>query len=1398
MGVAGPGRAADAAAFTCCQLPHRLLSSTAQAPDAVVPRTERRRHRGWRVAWRIAFTALFGLWSLLLLAWLILQWGIVPRVAQYRPQIEQHASAALGVPVTIGAIRVQSGGWMPLFELDDVVLAPRAGQQGEALRLPRVSAALSARSILGLAVRFEQLHIEGAALEVRRDAAGRLFVAGIEVRSGAGPARADGASGTDWLLAQREVVVRQGRVRWIDERQSAPPLELEAVDLVLRNRLGRHELRLDATPPPAVGQRFTLQGTFRDALFSARADWQRWSGTAYAELPHADAAALRRWLHGALPFEVPAGVGALRVWADVADGQPQSLQADVALRDVQVRFAGRAQPLALQRLQGRVSAAREQGELRLAAAPLALSTAALDVAPLHWTLRLRERTAADGTTVFDGGDIDADRIDLAALASLAAQLPLGEAVDKLLAALAPSGQVRNLSARWDGPVDAPRSYHIKAQAQGLSIAAAPPAEGHRLGRPGLRNATLDLEASDSGGRANLSMQQGTLTFPGVFEQPEVAFDAFATRLSWRIAPRREGPPAVEVTLTDTQFANGDAQGRIASAVWKSGAGAGFARGGRFPGQLDLTAQITQGRAAAVARYLPLGLPESVRQYVQRAVGDGRVADAQISVKGDLFDFPFVPYTLPGERAPVLPDGRFRIAAKVQDLELAYVPGDGSAPSPWPAFSRVAGELVFDRNAMEIRGAQGRLWGLELAPVAGGIRELSRPVLRLEGTARGPAADLLRYVNASPVAGWTGDALREASASGAAELKLMLELPLGDLQRSSVQGQVLLQGNDVRLARGTPLLAAAKGRVAFTHKGFAVTGASARVLGGELAFDGGVQSDGALRFNGQGMASAEALRQSTDFGPLARLAASASGQTPYRLALGFVRGRTEFTLTSPLTGLALDLPAPLRKSAELSWPLRVETRVAPDGPPRDTLRIELGQVLSAQYQRDLSRGDGTAQVVRGAIGVLEPAPALPERGVHAVLGLPAVDGDAWDAVLDRLSAGAGGAVAGLGGGYLPRVVALRAQSVVSSGRRLSNLVLGVSQDGVDGTWRGSIDADQLGGYVEYRAAADGVPGRVQARLTRLALPPAEASSVESLLAQAPDGPPPALDIVIDSFELRGRKLGRVELEAAPRGAREWRLTRLALTNPEARLTGSGQWQAGTAPRMVLDFTLELGDSGALLERLGFAGALRGGKGRLGGQVWWAGSPLAFHVPSLGGKLSLALDNGQFLKAQPGAARLLSVLSLQSLPRRLALDFRDVFQEGFAFDNVGGEVLIDAGVASTRNLRLRGVQAVVLMEGRADLQRETQDLRVIVVPEVNAGTASLAYAVINPAVGLGSFVAQYLLRRPLMAASTREFTVQGPWGEPKVERVERALGAPLPDLEPPAQPAVAPASAPQPAS
>ena len=145
----------------------------------------------------------------------------------------------------------------------------------------------------------------------------------------------------------------------------------------------------------------------------------------------------------------------------------------------------------------------------------------------------------------------------------------------------------------------------------------------------------------------------------------------------------------------------------------------------------------------------------------------------------------------------------------------------------------------------------------------------------------------------------------------------------------------------------------------------------------------------------------------------------------------------------------------------------------------------------------------------------------------------------------------------------------------------------------------------------------------------------------------------------------------------------------------------------------------------------------------------------------------------------------MLSLQSLPRRLTLDFRDVFSQGFAFDFVRGDVSIEHGKASTNNLQMSGVNAAVVMEGSADIARETQDIKVVVVPEINAGTASLIAAAINPALGVGSFLAQLFLRRPLMEAATQEFHIDGTWADPKITKIDRRARAAAKAAERPVQ-------------
>jgi uncharacterized protein YhdP len=309
----------------------------------------------------------------------------------------------------------------------------------------------------------------------------------------------------------------------------------------------------------------------------------------------------------------------------------------------------------------------------------------------------------------------------------------------------------------------------------------------------------------------------------------------------------------------------------------------------------------------------------------------------------------------------------------------------------------------------------------------------------------------------------------------------------------------------------------------------------------------------------------------------------------------------------------------------------------------------------------------------------------------------------------------------------------------------------------------------------------------ARLTRLSLAAATATDLENTLDRQPSSIP-ALDIVIEDLDLRGTRLGRVEVEALNRdsaGVREWRLTRLNMSLPEAQFTATGNWvalgagQSATRTerrRTALGFKLDISNAGDLLKRFGQDQVIARGKGVMQGQIAWVGAPWALDTASMNGALTINVENGQFLKADPGIAKLFGVLSLQSLPRRLALDFRDVFTEGFQFDFLRGDVRIEQGIAFTNNLQMKGVNAAVLMEGTANLVRETQDMRIVVIPEINAGTASLIATAINPAVGIGTFLAQLILRRPVIEAATQEFQVTGSWVDPQVTRVKRSAAAP----------------------
>lgn len=1352
---------------------------------------------------------LIAAWLLLALSVVVLHAWIVPRIGDFRGALEAQASKAIGVPVRIGSITARSEGLFPAFELRDVVL--QDADRREALRLVRVVASVSPRSLWRL--NFEQLYIEGPQLDVRRDTQGKLHVAGLHMETDTtGETR-----GADWFFAQRELVIEGGTVRWTDEQRKAEPLLLTDVRFVARNTGLRHGVRLDATPPAGWGERFTLRGQFRQPLLSMRSGhWQTWDGQLYADLPYIDVTRLGQYV--SLDARIREGNGALRVWADVDDGQIVGGAADLGLDKVDVSLDKGLQPLVLRGVTGRLSG-------RLTADTLEFSTTALQFGTsdgLRWpggNLWL-QHTPARGRTP-EHGALRADRLDLAALALIADRLPLGEASHRLLEAYAPRGLVEHIDFNWQGTLGAPDRYQAKGRVSGLRVASQPgtpqPAAAAatapstttatanaaaaapkvHAGTPGLSGATVDFDATHAGGTATLAIAQGTLEFPGVFEDPVIPIDRLSTQLQWKLDNGN-----AQLQVSRLRFANVDAEGD-AEASWRTSDPATSSSKGRYPGVLDLQGKLTRADGTRVFRYLPLDIPQHTRDYVREAVTKGTASSVDFRVRGDLHDMPFLDPK----------QGDFRIAAKVADVDYAYspphvpatAPRNGKPPAVWPPLTALSGELVFERDSMLVRNARGRLagaTGVEVTRAEAQIPELSHhaPQLRVDAQAKGPLAEVLRV--GAPLAGTetggVGEVMQRARATGSADYKLHLELPLAAMDNAKVQASVTLADNELQIVPEAPSFSQTRGTLNFTETGFSLAGVQARLLGGDIRIEGRGRFSGPNRevaLKAQGTATADGLRGAREVDWLARLAKNASGSTPFSAAFSMRDGTPEFSLASSLQGLALQLPPPLTKSAEEQMPLRVEKKVlARDSrqgvATQDQLSFELGRVGSAQYVRELVGGE--ARVTRGSIGVgLAPGEtaSLPDKGVFANINVGKLDMGAWQSLVGDAAASTGtGTGTGTATGteaaersddasllaYLPTRIAVRAQQLGVAGRTLHDVVLGGTRDGA--LWRANIDAAELSGYAEYSHTQ---AGRLYARLARLKIAPSEATQVETLLDEQP-GTLPALDIVVDDFELLGKRLGRAEIDAVNRGGagREWALNKLAFSTPDANFSAKGSWAAipGAAAgqrRTAMSFKLEIVDAGELLTRFGMPGVLRRGRGRLEGDVNWRGSPFSLDYPSLGGQLQVDVEQGQFLKADPGLAKLLGVLSLQALPRRLTLDFRDVFSQGFAFDFIRGDAKISKGIASTNNLQMKGVNAAVLMDGSADIVRETQNLRVVVVPEINAGTAALVATAINPAVGLGTFLAQWVLSKPLSAAATQEFHIEGTWADPKIAKVPRSL-------------------------
>jgi uncharacterized protein (TIGR02099 family) len=1339
-----------------------------------------------------AFTILF----------LTLRYVVLPNIDHYKGDIERAASRAVGNQVTISRVYASWNGFRPNLFLGDVVLHDQQGRA--ALTLPSVSATLSWWSMVALDVRFHALELTRPDLSVLRDTDGKLYVAGIFID----PGKPSDGKGLDWLLIQREIVIREGRVQWTDRQRAAPPLALDNFQFVLRNQWLHHQVSLRATPPAALAQPLDLRADFTHPAFGARvSNFSMWKGELYADIRNTDLLAWKTWVD--YPFELSKGHGSLRAWVGVDQSRLTGVTADVGLSDVTAVLGKDLPLLDLQQLGGRIAV---HEDIR---PPLARKGAvtprfgalghSLELSQLTLTTRdglvmaptsLSEKFIAAAGAKPDKVEVHAPQLDLQTLAGLAERLPLTEHQHKVVAGFAPRGLLQNFSAEWQGVFPALQTYRIKGDLVGLGLKPQPPrlaqpktaktpAIAGMPALPGFDNLSGSIDATEQGGKFSLNSQQLVLQMPDYFAEASMPFDHLNLKARWSFEADNQLLFQIDAMDFEQEGMSGTLQG--SHLIPLAGKGAGKA---------DLSGTLTGFQLNRIGRYLPMQTPHEITHWLTGALEGGVATDVTIRLRGDLAHFPFK-----GDSAADKARGEFRVGGKLTEARLNYEPGyylhdgkelgrDGKPLPLWPQAEHIKGSFLFEGARMEIRGDTATTAGAALSNVKAVIPDLSvhDSMLEIDGNAAAPMQEFLRYVSISPVLDWISRFTEETQASGNAKLALSLRIPLAHAIDTKVQGTVQLANNDIVLMNDLPVVQSSQGKIEFNERGVNLNQLSGVFLGGPVSITGGTQKDNAIVVKLGGLMTADGFRQAFPMPAMQRLADRFAGGTRYSGTVTARDHQVIVAVDSSLTGLALDLPAPVNKTATDSMPVRflLTSGLNPDagGLLHDDIRINLGSGIAARYQRQ-KQNKQHWKLVRGGIGVNTPAPE-PDSGMAFNINMRELNVDNWldfaDAVAGKGDAATPAAAAAADSTdftqyVVPDAIAARTSELVIGGRKLENVVVGVTHQ--KGSWQTSIDSTQANGYLTWAEPSTGAGlGKVTARLSSLVIPESASSDVQALLDdKSAAATIPALDVVVERFELFNKPLGRLELQAnnaALANAREWRVNKLSLVNADGELNGTGKWVTkGGVHDTTLNFNLGIIDAGKLLERFGYADTLKGGKGSLKGDIAWKGLPYSMDLPSLSGQIALNVEKGQFLKQDPGAAKLLGVLSLQALPRLLKLDFHDVFSEGLAFDGITANASINHGIVKTDNLKMHGVAATVLMDGVADIANETTNLHVVVIPEVNLGTAPLVYALaVNPVIGLGSFLAQLFLSAPVMKALTYHMQVSGPWKAPVVTKLDAA--------------------------
>lgn len=1310
---------------------------------------------------------------------LAMKYLVLPNLGDYQGEIVSRVAAATEMDISASAIRGGWSGFRPYVELENVVFRETASSTSperlagaEALRLPRMTASLSWWSLLLGQIRFADVSLSGPELALSRKSDGLFYFAGRALNPPT-DIEDDGRL-VEWLLEQSGVEIQHAIVAWSDELTPGKALQFTDVGIRVEKGLSGHVIGITATPPPALAGRIELRGDLQ-----LQKDAGRWStvGRIYVAANDTNFAELRE--HLPLSDTLQSGFGNVRAWIDVdsrvappalagarSTAPPLSpvrgITADVNLVNTRAQLSPEVAALNVAKLKGRMDYKAQEGGFTVGSTALEFRTReGVTLPPADFSLTMLNQTDPAAAK----GEITGSGIDLKVISALLEFFPVPKDIRAVAARFSPRGLLSKSSLSWTGYVDKLTTYRVKGMVTDFALSAD-------ANLPGVSGLSGTVEGDEKGGKFTVASRNLQLDMPNLMRLP-MKFDTFDSEGAWKVSAE-----AFDIDLGRVAFANAEVAGNLAGHYSRFRADGPRAKDEKGPGSLDIKGKLTRAKAVAIANYLPNAASQT-RDYLDWAVRDGEIESADFSLKGEIFEFPF-------HRGK---GGNFRIAAKVKDVDYRYLEG-------WPTAENVNGELVFENTAFIGKIDSGQFFNARVKATTIAVDDFAAHpgILSVKGEADARGEDMSRYLRESPLINGVGAFTRSVAIEGPGALQLELKIPIGAPEGSKVatriNGTYTLKRGQAKPVFG-PLVTAVSGSVSFTESGVKSSGINGIAYGNPLTVSISSTDAGVLtEFAGRAEVS-----QMGEVLPFA-LPQQVKGATDFSGRIGTRAGGVDVTIDSSLVGVTSVLPAPLAKRADEARKLRLAFVNA--GQTGEKINLTLagnatGAVgaapaapaagdaaesrIDARFQRRFD-SNGHALGLRGGVASVGAAVSdspVPD-GLWFAGNLPLLDFDLWRQAFEKFyppvaaSTGDGKSNFELAG------FDFKLGGLIAYGRPFDKMTLKGRHAGED--WRLMVESDDVVGDISWRAGAFSDRGAVRARLQKFVL----ADEVP-----APKGAPaapvtgekvrevdfPALDIVAEKFILKDRELGRLELRATPLGD-NWRIDQLVISTGHARLEMEGLWQRYGDPqsppgqsRTVMSLKLDASNLNALFNQFGFGDYVKGGKAKLDGQLSWPGHAYQFQTSALSGNFKVSASDGRFAKIEPGAGKLLGLMSLQSLPRRITLDFRDIFSDGLAFNKIDGDIRIVSGIMSTDNFEIKGPAAFIRTSGDVSLPTETVNLKMKVAPLVGEGAAIGAGVFLTPIVGVGVYAVSKLLE----GALSYELSVTGPWDDPQSVQIKK---------------------------